>query len=146
MEKTGRIAIDKENVRGSGHTVNLEGELMELREEIEKIYLESKLTPPSTKAIMERFEQAESVMKVMLNEGILIKVSEGMCFHKDILSKLREDYRNLLLKNENATPASFKDMTGLSRKFIIPLMEYFDRVKLTIRVGDHRVLRERKEK
>ena len=146
LEKTGRIAIDKENVRGSGHTVNLEGELMELREEIEKIYLESKLTPPSTKAIMERFEQAESVMKVMLNEGILIKVSEGMCFHKDILSKLREDYRNLLLKNENATPASFKDMTGLSRKFIIPLMEYFDRVKLTIRVGDHRVLRERKEK
>ena len=150
LEKVGKIVIDRENVRISGHTVNLKGEQEQTRKEMEKIYLESKLTPPSTKVTMEEFadrkKEAESVLKVMLNEGTLLKVSEDMCFHKEILESLREDYRNLLLKDGKSTPASFKDMTGLSRKFIIPLMEYFDKTLLTIRVGDHRVLRERKEK
>ena len=82
----------------------------------------------------------------MLIEGIVVKVSEDMYFHKDVLGSLREDYRAFLLKEGESTPTSFRDMTGLSRKFTIPLMEYFDATKLTIRVGDHRVLRERKEK
>jgi len=47
----------------------------------------------------------------------------------------------MLIKDGKATPASFKELTGLSRKYIIPLMEYFDMNKLTVRVGDHRVLR-----
>ncbi len=59
------------------------------------------------------------------------------------MDKLREDYKAKLLKDGQATPASFKDLTGLSRKYIIPLMEYFDASKLTVRVGDHRILREK---
>ena len=43
-------------------------------------------------------------------------------------------------KGEIDTPA-FKDLTGLTRKFTIPLLEYFDRTKLTLRIGDKRVLR-----
>ena len=49
----------------------------------------------------------------------------------------------MLIKDGKATPASFKELTGLSRKYIIPLMEYFDMNKLTVRVGDHRILREK---
>jgi selenocysteine-specific elongation factor len=60
------------------------------------------------------------------------------------MNKLREDYTAALAKDGKATPATFKDLTGLSRKYIIPLMEYFDATKLTIRVGDHRTLRERR--
>jgi selenocysteine-specific elongation factor len=62
------------------------------------------------------------------------------------MDQLRNDYVKLLMKDSKANPATFKDLTGLTRKFIIPLMEYFDATKLTIRVGDHRMLRERKEK
>jgi selenocysteine-specific elongation factor len=47
------------------------------------------------------------------------------------------------VRDGKATPASMKELTGLSRKFIIPLMEYFDITKLTIRGGDHRILREK---
>ncbi len=149
LAKDESIVIDRENVRISGHTVDLKGDLGELRKEIEKIYLDLKLTPPSTKETIEKFadkrDKAENILKVMLNEGVLVKVSEEMYFHKDALGSLREDYRAFLLKEGESTPASFRDMTGLSRKFTIPLMEYFDATKLTIRVGDHRVLRERKE-
>jgi selenocysteine-specific elongation factor len=150
LAKDGSIVIDRENVRISGHAVNLKGDLEELRKEIEKLYLESKLTPPSTKEALEKFadrrDKARNILRVMLNEGVLVKVTEEMYFHKDVLGSLREDYRAFLLKEGESTPASFRDMTGLSRKFTIPLMEYFDATKLTIRVGDHRVLRERKER
>ena len=86
---------------------------------------------------------AESVLNVMLKEGTLIKINEELYFHKEILLILRGDYKKLLLKEGKATPASFKELTGLSRKFIIPLMEYFDITKLTIRAGDNRILREK---
>jgi len=93
-----------------------------------------------------RFPDADKVLEVMLNDGILVKVGDDLYFHRDTVGKLREDYRYLLLKEGKSTPSSFKDLTGLSRKFIIPLMEYFDATKLTIRVGDHRVLRDRQGK
>ena len=58
------------------------------------------------------------------------------------MDKLRNNYKYFLIKEGKATPSTFRDLTGLSRKYTIPLMEYFDKTKLTIRVGDHRVLRE----
>ncbi|MCX5844915.1 MAG: SelB C-terminal domain-containing protein [Deltaproteobacteria bacterium] len=79
----------------------------------------------------------------MFKEGSLIKINEDLYFHREVLLRLRENYKNLLLRDGKATPASFKELTGLSRKFIIPLMEYFDIAKLTIRAGDHRILREK---
>ncbi len=62
-----------------------------------------------------------------------------------VLEQLRKDYKALLIKDGKATPTSFKELTGLSRKYIIPLMEYFDMNRLTVRVGDHRILREKDE-
>ena len=149
LEHEGHIVVEQENIRRADHSVNLKGKLEDLRENIAGIYLESKLTPPSTKEIMEKFSDRKTetvnVLNVMFNEGILIKINEDMYYHKQFIDTLRKDYREFLLKNKESTPAIFRDMTGLSRKYIIPLMEYFDKTKLTIRVGDHRILREKKE-
>ena len=149
LEHEGHIVVEQENIRRVDHSVNLKGKLEDLRENIAGIYLESKLTPPSTKEIMERFSDRKTetvnVLNVMFNDGILIKINEDMYYHKQFIDTLRKDYKEFLLKNKESTPAIFRDMTGLSRKYIIPLMEYFDKTKLTIRVGDHRVLREKKE-
>jgi len=150
LEKNGKIVIDRENIRLPGHSVNLEGELEDIRGKIFTLYLNAGLTPPSIKEVWEKFAdrkvQTESVFNVMTREGVLIKVSEDLYFYRDALERLREDYKNLLLREGKATPASFKELTGLSRKFIIPLMEYFDMTKLTIRAGEHRILREREGK
>ena len=81
----------------------------------------------------------------MTREGELIRISEDLNFHRDALARLREDYRKFLDREGKATPASFRELTGLTRKFIIPLMEYFDMTKLTMRAGEHRILRERQE-
>jgi selenocysteine-specific elongation factor len=147
LEKRGAIVVERENIRLSGHRVDLKGELEDMRSKIAQIYIDAGLTPPSIKELMEKFagqrSLAESVINVMLKEGSLIKINEDLYFHKEVLTRLREDYKSLLVRDGKATPASIKELTGLSRKFIIPLMEYFDITKLTIRAGDHRILREK---
>ncbi|MGZ3636070.1 MAG: SelB domain-containing protein, partial [Syntrophales bacterium] len=147
LEKRGEIVVERENIRLSAHRVDLKGELEDLRNKIGETYMDAGITPPTIKELMEKFAGqrilAESVINVMLKEGSLIKINEDLYFHKEVLTRLREDYKALLVRDGKATPASMKELTGLSRKFIIPLMEYFDITKLTIRAGDHRILREK---
>ena len=149
LEDDKKIIAAKENVRIEGHAVNLKEDEAQLREEITGIYQNAGLTPPLTKELMEKFsgnrKAATDILNVMLSENVLVKLNEDMYFHREALDRLKEDYRALLIKDGKATPATFKELTGLSRKFIIPLMEYFDKTKLTIRVEDHRVLRERSQ-
>ena len=150
LEKKGEIAAEKEMIRLSGHRVQIQGEMEELRAELSDLYRNGGLAPPTVREVLERFpdrkKEISSLIQVMTREGVLVRISEDLNFHRDSLAKLREDYRQLLLRDVQATPASFKELTGLSRKFIIPLMEYFDMTKLTMRAGDHRILRERTEK
>jgi selenocysteine-specific elongation factor len=147
LNKKETIVSDKNNVRLSGHQVQLAGELDSLLQAIGKIYNEAGLTPPSLTDVVSKFKdqkaKAQSIINLMLKEGDLIKINEELCFASEALEKLRGDYKALLIKDGQATPASFKDLTGLSRKYIIPLLEYFDMSKLTVRVADHRILREK---
>jgi selenocysteine-specific elongation factor len=147
LEKRGAVVAERENIRLSAHRVNLKGELEDLRGKIAETYMDAGLTPPTIKELMEKFAGqrglAESVINVMLKDGSLIKINEDLYFHREVLARLREDYKARLIRDGKATPASMKELTGLSRKFIIPLMEYFDATKLTIRAGDHRILREK---
>ena len=118
-----------------------------MHQSIVSTYVKAGLTPPSLPDVINSFKdrkvKAQNIIKLMLKDGELIKINEDLCFAKTVLEKLREDYKAKLVLDGQATPATFKDLTGLSRKYIIPLMEYFDTSKLTVRVGDHRVLREK---
>jgi selenocysteine-specific elongation factor len=147
LEKNGRVIIDRENLRLPDHRVNLRGEMEDLRQAITALYRKAGLTPPTLKEVTETFagqkSSVSSVLNVMLKEGSLIKINEDLYFDQETLAKLREDYKSLLLREGKATPASFKELTGLSRKFIIPLLEYYDMTKLTVRSGEHRILREK---
>lgn len=149
LEKSGVLVVDREHVRLAGHTVHLADDLEELRTELARLYRESSLTPPATKEVLDKFAarkgQAANVLEVMLKEGLLIKVTAELYFHSEALGELRKAYQDLLVRAGKADPASFKELTGLSRKFIIPLMEYFDMTKLTIRAGEHRILRDKTE-
>ena len=142
-----KIEVDKETVRLFGHKVTLADDLNSIRQAILKIYNEAGLTPPSFKDVINNFQdkktEAQNIIKLLLKEGSLIKINEELIFTREALDNLRKNYKALLVKEGKATPVSFKELTGLSRKYIIPLMEYFDTDKLTMRVGDHRILREK---
>jgi selenocysteine-specific elongation factor len=150
LEKKEAILAEKESIRLRGHQVQLKAGMEDLRGRLSQVYREAGLAPPTAREILERFSdrnrEMASLLQVMIREGELVRISEELNFHRDVLESLRDDYRKLLLREGEATPASFKELTGLSRKFIIPLMEYFDATKLTMRTGDRRILRERQGK
>jgi selenocysteine-specific elongation factor len=147
LNKKETVISDKDNVRLAKHHVELAGDLDSLRQDIARIYNEAGLTPSSLTEVINKFgsrkAKAQSIINLMLKEGDLIKINEELCFSRKSLDNLQNDYAKMLIKDGLATPASFKELTGLSRKYIIPLMEYFDMNKLTVRVGDHRVLRKK---
>jgi len=82
-------------------------------------------------------------MAIMVRDDALTKATEDLYFYKPSMEKLKEKLVALLVRQGEIDTPAFKEMTGLSRKFSIPLLEYFDKTKVTIRVGDKRILREK---
>jgi len=88
-------------------------------------------------------KSAKDVLELLVGEGRLVKVKEDLYFDRTTLEKLKDDLVAYILdKGEISTP-EFKDMTGASRKYVIPLIEHFDATQVTIRIGDIRKLRKR---
>ncbi len=145
LGKNEKVVSDKDNIRLASHQVLLAGEEDSLRQSISSTYARAGLTPPSLSDVLSSLKDskvnAQNIIKLMIKEGELVKINEDLCFARTALDKLRENYKTQLIRDGQATPATFKELTGLSRKYIIPLMEYFDMNKLTVRVGDHRILR-----
>ncbi|HYR42933.1 MAG TPA: SelB C-terminal domain-containing protein, partial [Terriglobia bacterium] len=70
----------------------------------------------------------------------LVKISDDMLIHRATVDKLIADVKALKSKNPKMGVGEFKDLTGVSRKFAIPLLEYLDRQRITRRVGDERMI------
>jgi selenocysteine-specific elongation factor len=146
LVKNNTVIQEKEVIRLSGHEVALEADQINVRHRIERAYLESGLEPPYFRDLMASLGQNSTRMKdiltLMLEEGTLIKVKEDLYFHKRVIDDLKNGLVSFLKANREITTPQFKEMTGVSRKYTIPLIEFFDTTKVTIRVGDIRRLRE----
>jgi selenocysteine-specific elongation factor len=130
------------------HQVSLKDEEKILRKELETFYQQAALAPPTLKEVKTKFSKypdrlLKEVLLIMTGDEQLVKISEDLYFYKPAIDNLKEKLVSFLIKKGEVDMPAFKDLTGLSRKFSIPLLEYFDRIKVTIRVGDKRILREK---
>jgi selenocysteine-specific elongation factor len=82
--------------------------------------------------------RAQKIVTLLLREKVLIKVSGELVFHCRALDELRGQIAGWRAKSSKIEVAQFKDLTGVSRKYAIPLLEYLDREHVTRRVGDAR--------
>ena len=139
------LVQEKEVVRLKDHQVTLAQDQKEVRMELEKIYAKGELQPPYFKEIKSKFQgnTALEVLGVMVKDGILLKVKEDLYFHRSAVEALEEKLVDFLKSHGEITTPQFKEMTGASRKYTIPLIEYFDGSQVTVRVGDSRVLRKK---
>jgi len=141
------VVQEKELVRLSGHKVRLQAEEQAVQESLERIYRESGLQPPYFKELEEKFPKGrpKAVLDLMVKEGKLVKVKEDLYFHREAVENLKKRLIQWLKEKGEITTSEFKDLTGSSRKYTIPLLEYFDAMQITMRVEDKRLLRESKE-
>ena len=145
MLKANTIVQEGEVVKLEGHKVSLGFDQTTIKEKVLDIYQKSGLTPPYFKEVTKTLgvdpAVAKDVLMLLVNEGTMIKAKEDLFFHVEPYEDLKKRLKDFLMANEEITTPQFKEMTGVSRKYIIPLLEYFDARNVTIRVGDSRKLR-----
>ncbi len=141
------IAVEKEKLWLHDHKPLLKDSQKELQDTIEKIYRKGGLTPPSFKELVVQLSSDEretkSIIDLLTADSIVVKVKDNLWFHRDALETLKKNLIEFLKDNGEITTPQFKELTQASRKYTIPLMEYCDQSKITIRVGEKRVLREK---
>src|SRR2546422_11421153 len=103
------------------------------------------LAVPGLKEVLAKLpvegRRAQKLLQILLREQVLVKVTEDLVFHRAAIARLRgllADYKQK--KGERLPIAAFKELTGITRKYAIPLLEHLDRERLTRRVGDERII------
>jgi selenocysteine-specific elongation factor len=145
LAKSDLLVQEGAEVRLSSHEVTLQVDEQEMQEKIGALYKDSGLRPPNLKDVLASFaefpeKQIRQVIDLLQN-GTLVKINETLFFHSEELDRLAAALQEYLGREGEIDAPGFKDLTGLTRKYSIPLLEYFDKIKLTIRVGDKRILR-----
>ncbi len=145
LSKKNKIIIDEAEIRLSGHEVELQVDQQEIEDKLIEIYETAQLRPENIKNISNHFpdiakKQVMEVLNLLINKGLIIKVNNTLYFHHSHIETLQDKLVNFIKEEGEIDAPRFKEMTGLSRKYSIPLLEYFDKIKLTVRIGDKRVL------
>ena len=145
MIKEQQLALEDDTVRLATHTVSLQVDQKALQQQILDRYRQSRLTPPYFREIVKALDvnekTAKEVLALLVKEETLVKVKEDLYYDHQAIEKLKAELVHVLTEKGEISTPEFKDMTGASRKYVIPLIEYFDATNLTIRVGDTRRLR-----
>jgi selenocysteine-specific elongation factor len=123
-EETAKIALSRE-LRTAGLEVPKIVELLETASR------ESKLPTPHVRKLLQ----------ILINAGQVVKVTDDLFFDKGTLDSLIAKMQKSAVTDRTIDVTKFKEISGVSRKYAIPLLEYFDREKITIRTGDKRVIR-----
>jgi selenocysteine-specific elongation factor len=133
-----------EFVRLPGHSVIMKDEEAESKKTIESAFASAGLKVPALKDVLAGLKvdriRAQKIVTLLLRDKILIKISEDLVFHRDALESLRKRMTAQKAITAKMDVARFKDLTGVSRKYAIPLLEYLDREHVTRRVGDERII------
>ncbi len=148
LSKENLIIVDKNIIKLSDHVVALQVDQHEIKNKIKKIYQSSGLTPPFFRTICQDLDidkkTSTDVLHMLIDEKSIIKTKDDLYFDASEINRLEQKLVKFLQTNESITTPEFKEMTKVSRKFVIPLIEYFDSIKVTIRVGDIRQLRRKR--
>jgi selenocysteine-specific elongation factor len=147
MIKDKEIVSEENTVRLTSHTVSLGVDQADIRKRILDVYRKNGLTPPYfkelSKTINVESSRAKDVLMFLMDEGLIVKVKEDLYFHAKAVEDLQQRLVDYLVSHKEMSTPQFKEMTGVSRKYLIPLIEYFDAQNVTIRIGDIRKLRNR---
>ena len=140
----GKVELAGDLVRLRGRNVVMKDEESESKKILEAAFQTAGLKVPAMKEVLAGLKvdkaRAQKIVTLLLRDKVLVKVSDDLLFHRDALHDLRRLMAQEKAKSSKINVARFKDLTGVTRKYAIPLLEYLDRERITRRVGDERVI------
>jgi len=134
-----------ELVKKAGSEITLQPEEAKAKDQIEAAFSAAGLAVPSVEKVLAALaietKRAERLLQILLREKNLVRVSPELIFHRQALAELKEKLSKYKKsKGERISVPAFKELTGITRKYAIPLLEYLDRERITRRAGDERVI------
>ena len=139
------IAKEENLLRTSEHRLQLGGQEKSLMDGIKKILGEQPMSPPELKEIEKQLgvnrTKLTEMMRLLERDRSVIRVATDLYYLPGTVDQVRAVLKKFISEKGEITAASFRDLIGSSRKYTIPLLEYFDREGLTIRIGDVRRLK-----
>ena len=140
-----KLELNGEQVRAAGRVIVMKDEESDAKQTIEKAFLVAGLKVPALKDVITGLQldkaRAQKLVTMLLRDRVLVKLADELVFHQDALAGLRKVMADYKATGKNTIDvATFKDLTGISRKYAIPLLEFLDRERVTRREGDKRVI------
>ena len=132
-------------VSQAGREITLSTEETRAKELIEREFESAGLTVPGFASVLAKLPvdaaRAQKILQILLREKVLVKISSDLVFHRSTLLRLREMLAKYRKERGTRLPITvFKELTGITRKYAIPLLEHLDREQVTRRAGDERVI------
>ncbi len=147
LVRRGELEQTQEAYRIPGFEPSAVGDAAALREMILSEYKEAGWTPPALKEVLAKAKvkpaQAADVLRLLVQQGELAKIKEDLFFSRQAWEEIKAKVQAYFAENEDMAPGDFRDLTKLSRKYTIPLLEHLDKERVTVRVGDKRIARKR---
>jgi selenocysteine-specific elongation factor len=145
LAKAGLLVIAGDLVRQAGREIELSTEEARAKELIEREFAQAGLAVPDFASVLAKLPvdaaRAHKILQILVREKVLVKITIDLVFHRTALARLHEmlaKYRKE--RGERLPITAFKELTGVTRKYAIPLLEHLDREHVTRRVGDERVI------
>jgi selenocysteine-specific elongation factor len=147
LEKSGKIAVERDLVRLAGRKAGSETAQADIRQQLLSALEAGGKEPPFLNDLCNRLKLSEKPalehLALLVAEGVVVKVKSDIFYAAPALMEIEALLTTCLKEKGEISPPEFREITGLSRKFMIPVLEYFDTKKVTIRLGDKRVLRKK---
>jgi selenocysteine-specific elongation factor len=144
LHESGRLRAEKELVATPDHRIVMNVDEEKARDLLVAHYRSAGYSPKSLPDLSSEarldVKLLERVQRVLLKDGTVVQVAEGMVFHREALEELKRNVRSFKSKRDRIDVAFFKEIAGVTRKHAIPLLEWLDRERVTQRAGNERVI------
>jgi len=141
----GAVRTERDKVRLASHEVQLSADQRRVVDQLEADFLRAEAAPPSPEEALSRAgvhgDEEHELFQLLVEGKRLVRIKESLFFHAHALDTIQDKLVALLRERKEIGPGDIKDLLGISRKYAIPLLEYFDGRRVTMRVGERRVLR-----
>src|SRR3990172_4855953 len=141
LDAEGVLRTERDKVRLASHEVRLSPEQQRVVDRLEEQFRLAGAAPPSPEEALGQAGVRGDEEQVLLQAGTLVRVKASLYFHARALDAIQDKLVAMLRERKEIGPADIKDLLGISRKYAIPLLEFFDQRRVTTRVGERRVLR-----
>jgi selenocysteine-specific elongation factor len=145
MLADGELSERKNRIALSGHSESFSDEQLRLLEKIETYYQKQLFNPPNSKEIQNltgiEAGKINLLLQILLEQQRLIKIDKDLFFHCQAVDKARQILIDYIKQHDRLESVEFKYLLDTTRKFAIPLLDYFDSTGLLRRQGNTRYLK-----